>query len=810
MKQKSLITVFMVSMTLILAILVSILVYLSIAEKIKQTASQLDTIRTSYIESRKETIKNQVKQTIEYIKHKRAQAEKRVRQEVKGRTLEAYAIASYIFEENKSRVSLVKIKKMIHDALYPVSWDKGIGYYFVEDTAGTELINRNTPDLEGKNLSHLQDSKGNYIMQVILEAATSPEKEGFCYYYWNEPGHPGVFVPKISYVKYFQPLDWIIGNGKYISDEEEIIKKEILSRIETIHCGKENYLFAGTWEGVSLSGPFVGKNMLHIEDSNGVKIVEKLIAAAKSGGDFVEYVVPKFKGHIPAPKISYAEAIPQWKWYIGSGMYVDAIETVIQEKQDNLKQVIRNYIIKSIVLLLIFWMVSFFMVWFLSRKIQTNLTLFTEFFKRSAMDVAPIAKEDVSFTEFRSLAESANQMAENIQHWEMALRESEHRLSSHLQNTPVGAVSLDLDLNIVEWNPAAESIFGYTKAEVLGRRVINLLLQQDMIAHVMHNFEEVLSNHGGQRSSNENITKTGQQITCDWYNTALYSVDGKIIGIASLVTDITERKRTEKLLIQSEKMMSVGGLAAGMAHEINNPLAGMMQNAQVIFNRLTTPMPANQKAADEAGISLAAMKNYMEKRDILRLLQVINQAGDRAARIVRNMLDFTSKKYSEKSLRNLTELMDTTVELARNDYNLTEHYDFKQISIIREYQDNLPPVLCEAGNLQQVFFNIIKNAAEAMFKSMVPDRTPNIIIRLFQTGSTIQIEIEDNGPGMDKEIQSRIFEPFFTTKDVDKGTGLGLSVSYFIIVDDHNGKLEIKSSPGGGSRFIIKLPGLPQ
>lgn len=278
-----------------------------------------------------------------------------------------------------------------------------------------------------------------------------------------------------------------------------------------------------------------------------------------------------------------------------------------------------------------------------------------------------------------------------------------------------------------------------------------------------------------------------------------------MIGIASLVNDITDRKRTEELMIQSEKMMSIGGLAAGMAHEINNPLAGMIQNSQVVYNRLTKNLPSNNKVAEEIGTSMTVIKNFVEKRGILKQLESINKAGGQAAKIIENMLSFARKGDSTRREHHLSDLIDQTLELAKTDYDLKKSYDFKQIEITREYTP-CPQVLCEGSKIQQVLFNIIKNASEAMWEENQVQKKPKLILRLEKKQDRVCVEIEDNGPGMDDVTRKRIFEPFFTTKEISKGTGLGLSISYFIIVDDHGGEMDVESTLKSGTKFIIKLP----
>jgi len=248
-------------------------------------------------------------------------------------------------------------------------------------------------------------------------------------------------------------------------------------------------------------------------------------------------------------------------------------------------------------------------------------------------------------------------------------------------------------------------------------------------------------------------------------------------------------------------------LAAGMAHEINNPLAGILVNVQVIRNRLCDPSPKNLRTAAECGTSLEAISAYVHARDIDQMLTAIREAGSRAAKIVRNMLSFSRDNRSEMKLCSLAELLDSAIELALTDYDLKKHYDFKKIEIAREYESPLPDVLCETSKIQQVYLNLLRNAAEAMFSKAYPQgQGPRFILRACREKDKVRVEVEDNGPGMAEEVRRRVFEPFFTTKPVGMGTGLGLSVSYLIIVTTHNGAISVESSPGQWTRFIIRLP----
>jgi len=374
-------------------------------------------------------------------------------------------------------------------------------------------------------------------------------------------------------------------------------------------------------------------------------------------------------------------------------------------------------------------------------------------------------------------------------------------LTSITDSMPSALMAMDTQMGILHWNREAEKKTGIRAEEVLGRTIEEILpMEEEFIGLVRKalgtNYVTSITSHIKQTQDGaiyEDITV--YPLSSDYFQ-----------GIVVRIDNVTRRVNMERILIQSEKMVSIGGLATGMAHEINNPLAAMMQNAQVIMNRISMDLPVNKAVAIEAGTTISAIHDFMKKRDIPRFLESIQGAGAHAAKIVQNMLDFAQKDRSTKSIHKISFLLDKTIELAENDYNLKEKYDFRKIRIIKQYGPDPLEILCEAGNLQQVFYNIIRNAAEAMHSNPAFHDPPLLILNLTTDGNEVVIEIEDNGPGMDEKTRKRVFEPFFTTKSPDKGTGLGLSVSYFIIIQDHGGSMAVDSMLGKGSIFRIRLP----
>ena len=394
-----------------------------------------------------------------------------------------------------------------------------------------------------------------------------------------------------------------------------------------------------------------------------------------------------------------------------------------------------------------------------------------------------------------SLMEDARQAEEQIRH----LR---NYLSSIINSMPSTLVGVDADGVVTQWNAEAKRTTGLPTEEALGQPLEQVFprLASEM-KHVREAMQTRQVHDTPKKPYKQNDETCYEHITI--YPLIANGIDGAVIR----VDDVTERVQIEEMMVQSEKMLSVGGLAAGMAHEINNPLSGMMQTASVIASRLADDLPVNHRTAEQVGTDMDTIRSFMEVRNIPEMLERIRISGVRAAEIVTNMLSFARKGDSTFSTCNLAELMDQSVDLAGSDYDLKKKFDFRGIEIVREYEVSVPSVHCESGKIQQVLLNILRNGAEAMQESR-NERHPRFILRLVHESETrlVRIEIEDNGPGMDEDTSRRVFEPFFTTKPANQGTGLGLSVSYFIITENHNGSMSVDSTPGEGTKFIIHLP----
>lgn len=280
-------------------------------------------------------------------------------------------------------------------------------------------------------------------------------------------------------------------------------------------------------------------------------------------------------------------------------------------------------------------------------------------------------------------------------------------------------------------------------------------------------------------------------------------------GTVVILRDITERKRAEEELkqvqshmLQQEKMASIGQLAAGVAHEINNPIgfiASNLTSLQRYIDRLVEFIAAGDRGATPAGSPDAEPLDSLRQKlkidyitaDARQLIIESLDGADRVRRIVQDLKSFSRADRHENTLVNLNEALETTINIAWN--------EIKYVAGLSREFGEIPLVECFSQQLNQVFLNLLVNAAQAM------EGQGHITVRTWSDGNSVFVSVADTGKGIPAGVLPRIFEPFFTTKEVGQGTGLGLSISYGI-VKNHGGEIKVQSEVGKGSTFTVSLP----
>ncbi|MDE0145510.1 MAG: PAS domain S-box protein [Nitrospira sp.] len=362
---------------------------------------------------------------------------------------------------------------------------------------------------------------------------------------------------------------------------------------------------------------------------------------------------------------------------------------------------------------------------------------------------------------YRVLSE---ELEEKVQARTLEIQKTQKYLESLLENANDVIYTLDRDQRFTYVNNKVEN-WGYRKEDLLGRPFLTLLAKR----HRSRRLKDILELEVKQEYEVEVISQSGELRSVLVSVSPLENERHNVIGVLGIARDITDRTLMEEQFRNAERLASVGKLAAGVAHEINNPLGGILN---CLYNIRKGTLPSERQEE---------YFTYME--DGLR----------RAQKIVRQLLDFSQQHEPEFSMNDMNGLVDRVLVLTN--HAIAE----KRLQLHKVYDDDLPPLFVDPQMIEQVLTNLILNAVQAT------DEGGSIILQTRSTHERCEIDVGDTGPGIDPEVRPHIFDPFFTTKGTGEGTGLGLSVSLGI-VERHGGQLTVESEIGKGTVFTVSLP----
>ena len=333
-----------------------------------------------------------------------------------------------------------------------------------------------------------------------------------------------------------------------------------------------------------------------------------------------------------------------------------------------------------------------------------------------------------------------------------------------VESLNVGVLAVDLEGTVEAWNSRMEQVFGVPRDAAVGQPLGSLLPAE-------------LASEIASRDDQEQITgiykhrlqHQGRALILNVSITPLVGKSGERIGRLLLFDDVTQRERMEEQMSQTEKLTSLGLLAAGVAHEVNTPLAVISNYIQMLAKEMPDGDPRHS------------------------IIEKIVKQTFRASEIVNNLLNFSRTGAGELADVDLNRLVEETLSLVAHPLKTS------QIRVVKQLSDGLPPVRGSANKLQQVFLNLFLNARDAMPTGGMLE------VRTAAHNGSVEIEVVDTGNGIPREHIHKIFDPFFTTKATGRGTGLGLSVSYGII-KEHAGRIDVRSTPGRGTSFHVEFP----
>jgi len=643
---------------------------------------------------------------------------------------------------------------------------EGKDYFWINDMHPRMIMHPYRPDLDGKDLSNYADPKGKHLFLEFVKTVQDNDA-GYVDYMWQWKDDPDHIVPKISYVKGFEPWGWIIGTGIYVED----VRTEIASitrRMILIFFGILAIIFLlslyAIWQTVKTERQ-------RKEAENGLLRSEKMFRTLGEDAPFgismlspdlrFEYLNPKFteifgytKEDLPNKETWFEKAYPDesyrekvidtWRGDLVENAGVEQIKPRVftvkcKDGQDKI-------------------------IHFRAVALQDGRQLLTY------EDITEKAKME------KTLKENERKY---INLYEKSKR-AEALYRSLLDSSADAIITYDLEGKAQFVSPAFTHIFGWTFGEIEGGRIPFMPeSEREKTMAIIHDLVEYGKPCHAFRTKRS--TKDGRLLDVSISASRYDDHEGNPAGLLVILRDISDKKRLEAQLQHAQRMESIGTLAGGVAHDFNNLLMAVQGNASLILLNKDSDHP-----------------DYKKIKNIEKQVQ-------RGASLTKRLLGFARGGKYEVTPTNLNEIIRASTKM----FARTK----KEIAINSKYQEKIWAVEADQGQIEQVLLNLFVNAWQAMSGGgNLFVETENLVLNAddvrsleIKPGRYVKISVSDTGVGIDASIRERIFDPFFTTREVGKGTGLGLASSYGII-RNHGGIIDVKSEKGKGSTFDIYLP----
>ena len=643
---------------------------------------------------------------------------------------------------------------------------EGKDYFWINDMHPRMIMHPYRPDLDGKDLSNYADPKGKHLFLEFVKTVQDNDA-GYVDYMWQWKDDPDHIVPKISYVKGFEPWGWIIGTGIYVED----VRTEIASitrRMILIFFGILAIIFLlslyAIWQTVKTERQ-------RKEAENGLLRSEKMFRTLGEDAPFgismlspdlrFEYLNPKFteifgytKEDLPDKETWFEKAYPDESYR----------EKVIDTWRGDL---VENAGVEEIK--------------------PRVFTVKCKDGQDKIIHFRAVALEDgrqlLTYEDITEKDKMEKTLKENerkyINLYEKSKR-AEALYRSLLDSSADAIITYDLEGKAQFVSPAFTHIFGWTFGEIEGGRIPFMPeSEREQTMAIIHDLVEYGKACHAFRTKRS--TKDGRLLDVSISASRYNDHEGNPSGLLVILRDISDKKRLEAQLQHAQRMESIGTLAGGVAHDFNNLLMAVQGNASLILLNKDSDHP-----------------DYKKIKNIEKQVQ-------RGAGLTKQLLGFARGGKYEVTPTNLNEIIRASTKM----FARTK----KELSINSKYQEKIWAVEADQGQIEQVLLNLFVNAWQAM--SGGGDlfvETENLVISAddvksleIKPGRYVKISVSDTGVGMDASIRERIFDPFFSTREVGKGTGLGLASSYGII-RNHGGIIDVKSEKGKGSTFDIYLP----
>lgn len=606
---------------ILLSVLVTTVIELSNKNLIQENIQETSDL---YIKFNNDEIKEEVEKVYKYIQNEQKNSINELKKYIKQRVYEAHSIATRIYEDNKDTKTKEEILEFIKTALGSIIYNKGRGYFFIDSAEGIGVLQPLNRQLENKNKLEFKDAKGYQFVKTIVQTIKD-KSERYDTYYWYKGGDKLNSYKKISFYKYFEPLNFAIGTGDYIDDYIDEMKEKIIKSINEIKLKKDGYIFLLNYDGEMLAHinkETIGKNFSDVEDVNKFKFVKEMMQTAKSeiSSELISYYYSGINKK-PYKKTSYVKSFDEWKWIIGTGYHDKDLNIIIEKETKKLEN--RHKENNNLLLLISFsaTLALLLLSIFISKIIEKRFVNYRSIIKMEEM-------------EFRNLFETSD----------------------------VGLAINDNNGKFIRVNKKFINMLGYDSSSDLLDKNWNDISHNNFTKEENKIFAD-LKDKKIEKCSLEKVYIKENGKNFDGYFTAnSFNVNGKMKYILSSLIDISEVKAKDKLLFQQSKMAAMGEMLANIAHQWRQPLSTI--------------------STASSGIKIQKEFGTLNDEDLISSLDIITSSSKYLSHTIDDFSEFFNPNNKEKIFINTDEVIEQSLKL------ISAQFKNKEIKVIKDI-DNI-------------------------------------------------------------------------------------------------------------------------
>ncbi|MCK9474523.1 MAG: cache domain-containing protein [Candidatus Muirbacterium halophilum] len=789
MKKKSFINKFFIYNILLFIVGTAVLSYFLTYNQYIGFDKEINQTKENFISDNKVYIKNNVENIIDYIYYKKNQKEEISRKKVRGHIYNLNSIIKTLDEKFQNK-SLDEKRDFIIPFLRSYSFNDNKGYVFGIETNGNIIFNRNNTEFEGKNINNISDINVKKVFKSILDSLENTN-ESIVSYIWENPSNQNKNSKKFTYSKYIEELDLILCCGDYYEDIVKELKEETITRIKNTRLLEdEDFMIFDENNKIILhkKSHIEGFSLLNIYGINGNAFFESLKNSKNiQNGIFTEenFSLNLLTNKI-TPRMIYIKKIPDWDWYISTGIFYDKLNLSIIEKTNSLKLKFKYFILKIFFIIITFVIVGNLFIYIFFKKLKYNFNNFLSIIRNSIIESTPVNTDSVEYSEFVDIFLSTNNVLEEMRksHSDLIKSEKRYKIAQKIMNVSHWEYNTETDEYV--FSPEYYNIFG---------------LEKNINQNIFHEFLNKI--HIDDREKVDFIINHSKKTKKDWKIHYRIIVNNKITWIEEIaefyfepqskkksktriigvVRDITKEKTANLSLIEAKEKAErsdrlKSDFLANMSHEVKTPLTTII------------------------GFSDVLIKNSSNENN--RFLSNIKRAANYLKNIMDNILDISKIESGDFHINNEKFKLYDFIENIKDYYN---NYVINRPNIEFLFTNNIDKEIIinsDSSRIKQIIINLLDNAFKFTENGFVE-------FNAIYSNNILKIRIKDSGIGISDEEKVFIFEKF---RQVDSsitrkfsGLGLGLSIVNNI-VDLLRGYIEFESFKGIGTEFTINIPNI--